>query len=76
MEDPKGQRFFFGLFQELMGQPGGLFGSDSGAAEIGMDMLRFMQDLPLTAVLHFQDKALSQSPEEVVDGLLRQVREQ
>ena len=76
MEDPRGQRAFFDLFQELMSQPEGIFGNDGGSAEIGMDMLRFMQDLPLTAVLHFQDNGLPQSPEEIVAGLLRQVRGQ
>lgn len=75
MEDTRGQRIFFNLFQELMSQPGSMFSSDAGSAEIGMDMLRFMQDLPLLAVLHFQDKTLSQSPEELVDGLLQQLRE-
>lgn len=76
MDDPRGQAVLGPFLQQMMGQ-GGLFGGgDMGETEfIGMNPMDFLRDMPLLSVLHFQSDSLPQTPEELVDGLLQQVRQ-
>jgi hypothetical protein len=72
--DPRGQVVFEPFFQQFMGHGGGFFGSsEEGTELVGMDPMEFLTDMTLRSVLHFQDSALPQSPEEIVDNLLQQV---
>jgi beta-glucosidase len=76
LEDPRGRPVFEPLFRQLMGQMQAMFGEgESEASAIGMDTMGFMMEMPLLGILHFQDGALSTSPEELVDGLLKQAKE-
>ena len=52
------------------------FGGDGGDSTIGMDMIDSMGDMPLVSVLMWQQGALPMHPEDLVDGLLAQVRAQ
>ncbi|MFO7682456.1 MAG: glycoside hydrolase family 3 C-terminal domain-containing protein [Chloroflexota bacterium] len=75
MQDPRGKTIFEPFFQQIMGQGGGLLGSDEDESTetIGMNAMDFLSSMPLLSVLHFQDKNLPQSPEAIVDQLLAQV---
>lgn len=73
-QDPKGKVIFEPFFEKLMGQQGGLLGGGDATEEtIGMNPMDFLSSMPLLSVLHFQESALSQSPEEIVEHLLQQV---
>ena len=77
MADPKGRTIIEPVRQEIVGgmmrrMGGGEGDEESGA--IGMDVLGFLRETPLLSILHFQEGALPQSPEEIVDGLLAQVQ--
>ncbi len=74
MEDPRGRAVFEQMFQQLKSRMLAMFGGgDAESASIGMDTMGFMMEMPLLGMLHFQDSALPGSPEEMVDGLLKQV---
>jgi beta-glucosidase len=76
LDDPRGRPVFEPLFRQLIGQMQAVFGEgESEASAIGMDTMGFMMEMPLLGILHFQDGALPTSPEELVDGLLKQVTE-
>jgi len=49
-------------------------GEESGEV-IGMDMTGFMMDMPLLALLSFQEGALPMPAEDIVDGLLAQAHQ-
>jgi len=38
-----------------------------------MDMMGFMQEMPLLSILHFQERFFDRPVEDIVDGLLREV---
>jgi beta-glucosidase len=78
LADPQGKAVFEPLFQKLQEQTSSVFGGDSDDEEntmIGMDMMGFLLDMPLLSVLHFQENTLPMPADEMVDGLLQQVRE-
>ncbi len=76
LEDPRGRPVFEPLFRQLVSQMRAMFGEgESDASAIGMDTMGFMMEMSLLGILHFQDGALPTSPEELVDGLLKQVKE-
>ncbi len=80
LADPRGRKVLEPFMQQMMSQFGpALAGSeeDANVADLepsGMDLMRFLLDLPLLSSLHFQEASLPVSPEEMVDGLLDQVR--
>ena len=76
LEDPRGRLVFEPLYRQLVGQMQAVFGGgESEASAIGMDTMGFMMELPLLGILHFQDAALPTSPEELVEGLLKQAHQ-
>jgi beta-glucosidase len=73
LADPSGRAVLGPLFEQLQSAMLATFGGGNGeSASIGMDTLGFLMEMPLLAVLHFQDGALPMAPEEMVDGLLQQ----
>jgi len=50
-----------------------MFGGGDGSETIGMNTTEFMLDMPLLSILHFQEDALTQPADDIVDLLLEQV---
>ncbi len=76
LDDPSGKVAFEPMYQQMMGQLTRVFGGDDGdsSATIGMDTAGFMLDMPLLSILHFQEDALTQPADDIVDLLLAQVQ--
>jgi beta-glucosidase len=72
MNDPRGAKVIDPLVSLMRQQGGGLFAQDDGALA-GIDPMIFLKDMPLLSVLHFQESAVGQSPEELVNTLLQMV---
>ncbi len=73
LNDPVGSVIFATAGKEIVqGMARRMGGGEDGV--IGMDMLGFFKQTPLLSLLHFQEGALPQSPDAIVDGLLAQVR--
>jgi beta-glucosidase len=62
LEDPRGKRVLAPFFEQMSAQMKTDFGRSEGEME-----------MPLLSLLHFQNRALLTSPEDMVDGLLTQV---
>ncbi len=62
------------LVQPLVQLMGGGNESASAGDALGVDMLTFFRDLPLTVMLNFQADALNVTPEQMVASMLEQVR--
>ncbi|HEX7619631.1 MAG TPA: glycoside hydrolase family 3 C-terminal domain-containing protein [Anaerolineales bacterium] len=70
MEDPRGNRVFAPIFQQMVAQTQTAFGGGEAA---GMDTMGFLMEMPLLEVLHFQKVTIPMPPEDFVDGLLAQI---
>jgi beta-glucosidase len=75
LEDPYGKKAFEPMYQQMRTQLNRIFsGDDDGSSEnIGMDTTGFLLDMPLLSILHFQEDALTQPADDIVDLLLAQV---
>ena len=77
MADPRGRVAFGPLYAEMVARTretlGGGDGGDGGETVIDMDIME-MGDMPLVSVLMWRHSAQFPHPEDVVDGLLAQVR--
>ncbi len=75
LEDPSGKVAFEPMYQQMMSHLTRVFGGDDGDGSdtIGMDTAGFMLDMPLLSILHFQEDALTQPADDIVDLLLAQV---
>jgi beta-glucosidase len=72
--DPIGKTVIAPLFQQLAAQIQGLSRrSQGGDSRIDRGFTDYLMSLPLRDVLHFQEAALTVSPEELVDDLLAKV---
>ncbi|MGA2503319.1 MAG: glycoside hydrolase family 3 C-terminal domain-containing protein [Anaerolineales bacterium] len=71
IEDPRGKDVIAPLLQQMETQIQVNFG---GGEADRMEALGFMMEIPLLNALHFQENALPISPEDLVDGLLAQIR--
>lgn len=69
MADPRGAA----VLQPLMGQAMGHMPAGADAGSLGMEVMEFTLDLPLTAALGFYGGELPAPPEQIVDGLLAQI---
>jgi beta-glucosidase len=71
LEDPRGAAAVQPLLEQMMAQ----MASDTGGGSevIGMEMMGFVQQLPLPAILGFLAGQLPAPPEQIVDGLLAQI---
>jgi hypothetical protein len=56
--------------RRILGGESERYGNDGA---LGMDVMDMFNDMPLVSVLLFQQSALSQPAEEIVDGMLKQV---
>lgn len=77
LADPRGQAVFGPMYAQMEAGARQMFGSASengNESAIGMDVMVMFADMPLVSVLMFQQKALPHHPEEIVAGLLEQVR--
>lgn len=75
LEDRRGKIVFEPMFQQMTAQMMQAFGvSETGADELGMNMMGFLLDTPLLSLLQFQEGALPMSATTIVDGLLQQVQ--
>ncbi len=75
LADPRGKLILepmLAIMRSQLTQSMGTDDLDSGMTH-GMHMLTFMLDMPVLAILHFQEKALPQSPETIVAGMLSRV---
>lgn len=75
LEDKHGKVVFEPMMQDMITRMRSAFGMGEGQDFIGMDMMGFLMDMPLKSVLEFQSHLLPASPEEIVAGLLAQVRQ-
>ncbi|MAT97006.1 MAG: glycosyl hydrolase [Anaerolineaceae bacterium] len=75
LEDPHGKKAFEPMYQQMMGHLTRMFGGsdENGSDTIGMDTTGFILDMPLLSLLHFQEEALTQPADDIVDLLLAQV---
>ncbi len=76
LEDPTGKRVFEPLFQQVTKQMGVTFGSGEEEGGTGMETMNFLMELALRDIFYFQETSLSMSPEDLVDDLLAQVKQQ
>jgi beta-glucosidase len=76
LNDPKGKLIMEPFFAQLTQGMQNALGSDAeNEAGIGMDMLGFIQDLPVESILSFQEEGLPKPPAEMVRDLLNQLPE-
>jgi beta-glucosidase len=73
LEDPRGNEVFRPIFQMMQAQMKETFGDVESQEGIAMDMVGFMMEMPLLAILHFQESALPMGADEIVDMLLARV---
>lgn len=69
LEDARAAPLAEPIYRSLMQ----LAGNDSGDDTLGVDVLAFLRDLPLTTLLNFQSSSLTTSPREYVLNLLKQL---
>lgn len=74
LEDKRGKAVFEPLLNEMVAGMRSSLGIEENQSFIGMDMMDFLMDMPLRSILGFQESQLPTSPEEIVEGLLKQVR--
>ncbi len=77
MEDPRGKVVFGPMFRQIaegMGQAMG-GGETDGSEATGIDIMTMVMDMTVMSILHFQDAMLPATPEQIVDGLLQQVKQ-
>ena len=72
LADKRGKAAFDPMFQQLLRGLAATFGLE--VENLNDDLIGFLLDMPLRDVLDFQGDALPVSPQEVVEGLLAQVR--
>jgi beta-glucosidase len=81
MADPRGKQVLGPFYEQMENQARKAFGGQdrygdkkAKGDELGMgDIMDMLNDMPLVSVLMFQRNALPVPPEEVVEGMLRQV---
>jgi beta-glucosidase len=77
MADPRGKIAFGPFYGQMEEQSRKMSGGGDGAeSATGMDFMDMMGDMPLVSVLMWQRSAWPMHPEDLVDGLLKQVHGQ
>ena len=77
LEDRRGKVVFEPVFAQMKAQMMATFGGNAEAEQsvIGMDPVNMVMDMPLEAILHFQENQLPQSSAEFVADLLAKARQ-
>ncbi|MBU1661959.1 MAG: glycoside hydrolase family 3 C-terminal domain-containing protein [Chloroflexi bacterium] len=75
MTDPRGKTVFGPIYAMMEEESRKMFSGEGGESAIGMDFMDMLGDMPLVSVLMWQQGALPMHPEDFVDGLLAQVRQ-
>ena len=74
LDDPRGLEVFGPIFQMMQAQMQETFtDAEEGQETVGMDMMGFLLDMPLLAILHFQEEALPMGAVEMVEMFLGRV---
>jgi beta-glucosidase len=76
LTDPHGRAVFGPFYAQIEAMGRQMFGSQErygNEGTLGMDIMDMFNDMPLVSVLLFQQGALPQPAEEIVEGLLKQV---
>ena len=72
--DPKGKEVFKPMYEMMaQGMRSAMGGGDEDAGFIGMDIEKFLLEMPLLSILQFQEGFLPKPAVEIVDELLEQV---
>jgi beta-glucosidase len=74
LEDRRGKVVFEPMFKQMVEQMRKALGIEQNQQFIGMDMMGFVLDLPLRSMLSFQEHLLPTTAQEIVEGLLGQVK--
>jgi beta-glucosidase len=75
LDDPRGKQVFGPLFQKILNAMRAAFGGgEAQDEEPSMEAMAYLMSLPLRDVLEFPGALADGSPDEIVDGLLRQVQ--
>jgi beta-glucosidase len=75
LADPRGNAVFGPFYAQIEAMGRLIFGSQErygNEGTLGMDIMDMFNDMPLVSVLLFQQSALPQPAEEIVDGMLKQ----
>jgi beta-glucosidase len=75
LADPRGNAVFGPFYAQIEAMGRQMFGSQErygNEGTLGMDIMDMFNDMPLVSVLLFQQSALPQPAEEIVDGMLQQ----
>jgi beta-glucosidase len=76
LADPRGKAVFEPFYAQIESFGRQMFGAQDrygNEGTLGMDVMDMFNDMPLVSVLLFEQDALPQPAEEMVDGLLKQV---
>jgi beta-glucosidase len=76
MADPRGKVVFGPFHTQMEAEARKILGGsedDGSESNVGMDVMEMFNDMPLVSVLMFQQHALPMHPEDMVDGMLKQV---
>jgi beta-glucosidase len=73
LDDPAGRAVIEPLYAQIKAGVQARAGA-SGDGEPDMEFMQFLMEVPLPDMLEFQGDALPAAPEQIVDGLLQQVR--
>jgi len=74
LDDPRGVSVLMPVFQLMLAQSNQVFSGDAHSESANRDLLSLILDMPLLSILSFQQSTLPMPAEEMVDGLLEQVR--
>lgn len=72
LADPRGAQVLQPLLEQMQAQMAAETGPDSDG--IGMEMMAFLKDMPIGPILHLFGGQLPAPPEQIVAGLLAQVK--
>jgi beta-glucosidase len=73
VNDKRGSTVITPLIKNITEMSRQSFGDDQSEGGVGMDTMEMFFDMPLVSVLMFNQQFLTMPPEEMVEGLLRQV---
>ena len=74
LDDPYGKRIIEPMYLQMKKQFSDMMGGESANETMGSDLMGFILDMPLIKALQMQQAALPQPAEQIVQGMLRQVK--